>query len=104
MAVRKRFWFDSDGNRIELEGDFGGGGGGSTVLPPFKTVGGQSIIGSGDIPLPSVSGLESTSNKVTAINSSSTNAKYPSAKAVYDLVDAALGDIETALDEILGGG
>ena len=34
-----------------------------------------------------VSGLESTTNKVTAIDSTSTNAEYPSAKAVYDLVD-----------------
>ena len=34
-----------------------------------------------------VSGLESTSNKVTSIDSSSTNAEYPSAKAVYDFVD-----------------
>ncbi len=34
-----------------------------------------------------VSGLESTSNKVTSIGSSSTNTEYPSAKAVYDLVD-----------------
>ena len=38
-----------------------------------------------------VSGLESTTNKVTSIDSTSTNAEYPSAKAVYDLVD----DIET---------
>ena len=34
-----------------------------------------------------VSGLESESNKVTSISSSSTNIEYPSAKAVYDLVD-----------------
>ena len=34
-----------------------------------------------------VSGLESTTNKVTSIGSSSTNTEYPSAKAVYDLVD-----------------
>lgn len=40
-----------------------------------------------------VSGLESTTNKVTSISSSSTDAEYPSAKAVYDLVDG----IETLL-------
>lgn len=34
-----------------------------------------------------VSGLESTTNKVTSIDSSSTNTEYPSAKAVYDFVD-----------------
>lgn len=31
---------------------------------------------------------ENTSNKVTSLNSSSTNAQYPSAKAVYDLIEA----------------
>lgn len=33
-----------------------------------------------------VSGLESESNKVTSIGSSSTNVEYPSAKAVYDAI------------------
>ena len=31
---------------------------------------------------------ENTSNKVTSLNSSSTNQQYPSAKAVYDLIEA----------------
>lgn len=35
-----------------------------------------------------VSGLESTSNKVTSISSSSTNTEYPSAAAVYNAIDA----------------
>lgn len=41
-----------------------------------------------------------TSNKVTSISSSSTDAQYPSAKCVYDIV----GDIETALHTINSGG
>lgn len=43
-----------------------------------------------------ISGKENTSNKVTSISSSSTNAQYPSAKCVYDLV----GNIETLLAQI----
>ena len=46
------------------------------------------------------SSLEQNSNKVTSISSASTDVQYPSAKAVYDLVDTALGDIETLLAEI----
>lgn len=43
-----------------------------------------------------VSGLQTTSNLVTSLSSSSTDAQYPSAKCVYDLV----GDIETLLSAI----
>lgn len=39
---------------------------------------------------------ESTSNKVTSISASSTDAQYPSAKCMYDIV----GDIETLLAAI----
>lgn len=49
-----------------------------------------------DNAIPSVSGLESTSNKVTSLSSSSTDTQYPSAKCVYDLV----GNIETLLAAI----
>lgn len=42
-------------------------------------------------------GKEDSSNKVTSISSSSTDAEYPSAKCVYDAIDTALGDIETLL-------
>lgn len=34
-----------------------------------------------------VKGKEATTNKVTSITSSSTDTQYPSAKAVYDLVN-----------------
>lgn len=39
-------------------------------------------------------GLESTSNKVTIINNSSTDTQYPSAKAVYSYVTTELGKID----------
>lgn len=38
--------------------------------------------------------LEDTANKVTSITSSSTNAQYPSAKAVYDAIENAKADHE----------
>ena len=46
--------------------------------------------------IPSISGLEETSNKVTSLSSSSTDAEYPSAKCVYDII----GDIETLLQAV----
>ena len=49
-----------------------------------------------DITVPSVSGKEDTTNKVTSLSSSSTDTQYPSAKCVYDLI----GDIETLLAAI----
>ena len=53
-----------------------------------------------------ITGKESTSNKVTAISSSSTDVQYPSAKCVYDEIDGIedmIGDIDTVLDEIING-
>lgn len=38
--------------------------------------------------LPDISGKENTSNKTTSISSASTNTQYPSAKAVYDYIQA----------------
>lgn len=43
-----------------------------------------------------VTGLQTTGNKVTSLSSSSTDAQYPSAKCVYDLV----GNIEALLASI----
>ena len=43
---------------------------------------------------------QDTSNLVTSISSSSTDAQYPSAKCVYDIV----GDIESTLDAIIAQG
>ena len=45
--------------------------------------------------------VEMTSNKTTSISSSSTDTQYPSAKATYDYVDTKIGDIDTALDNII---
>lgn len=43
---------------------------------------------------------ENVSNKVTSISSSSTNAQYPSAKAVYDFIQSLDGsNIQFPLDE-----
>ena len=42
------------------------------------------------------SGTEMTSNKVTALSSSSTDTQYPSAKCVYDII----GDVESALQAL----
>lgn len=50
---------------------------------------------------------ENTSNKTTALSSSSTNTQYPSAKSVYDFVNALSGGgisdfyIDTETDEIV---
>lgn len=43
---------------------------------------------------------ESTANKVTAVNSSVTDTQYPSAKAVYNAIQTAIGSIETQLSQV----
>lgn len=48
--------------------------------------------------MPDTSGKENTSNKVTSLSAQSTDAQYPSARCVYDLV----GDVEAALAAING--
>lgn len=47
---------------------------------------------------------EDLANKVTSLTSASTNTQYPSAKAVYDYVQDAIGDIDTALQDLNSGG
>ena len=44
-------------------------------------------------------GYELVSNKVTAIDNTSTDTQYPSAKCVYDII----GDVETILADLIGG-
>jgi len=56
----------------------------------LKTINNEAITGRGNIT------AETTNNKVTSISSSSTDAQYPSAKCVYDIV----GDIESLLQEV----
>ena len=50
---------------------------------------GQALIvdADGSVVPTDISGLENSSNKVTVLNSSSTNTQYPSAKAVYDTIN-----------------
>lgn len=50
--------------------------------------------------LEKVEGHEKTSNKISAITESSTHDQYPSAKAVYDLVDAEKGPDITIVDTV----
>lgn len=69
---------------------------GAGFAPQVTNTGGF-LRGDGSWSLPS--GYELTSNKVTVINSNSTDIQYPSAKAVYDVV----GDINSVLEVILNG-
>ena len=55
--------------------------------------------GAGYITSASLANYQTTSNLVTSISSSSTNAQYPSAKCVYDIV----GNIESILQNINSG-
>ena len=80
----------------------------------IKTINNSSILGSGNISLPTktsdltndsgyitssaLSGYQTTANLVTSVSSSSTDSQYPSAKLFYDTV----GDIESAINTIRG--
>jgi len=47
-----------------------------------------------------LTGVERTANKVTAVDSSATDTQYPSAKAVYEAIQTAIGTIETQLSQV----
>lgn len=66
---------------------FNGQSGAVTYSAPVSSVNGQTGA---------VTGLQTTSNLVTSVSSASTDAQYPSAKCLYDMV----GDIETLLGAI----
>lgn len=66
---------------------FNGQSGAITYSAPVSSVNGQTGA---------VTGLQTTSNLVTSVSSSSTDSQYPSAKCLYDIV----GDIETLLASI----
>lgn len=66
---------------------FNGQSGAVTYSAPVSSVNGQTGA---------VTGLQTTSNLVTSVSSSSTDSQYPSAKCLYDMV----GDIETLLASI----
>ena len=66
---------------------FNGQSGAVTYSAPVSSVNGQTGA---------VTGLQTTSNLVTSVSSSSTDSQYPSAKCLYDLV----GDVESLLASI----
>lgn len=47
---------------------------------------------------------QQVSNKVTSLSASSTDAQYPSAKAVYTALQSALGEYVTDIASLVGGG
>jgi hypothetical protein len=47
-----------------------------------------------------ISGKENTSARVTSVTSSSDNSHYPTAKAVWDAIQTAIGTIETQLSQV----
>jgi len=63
----------------------------------LRELGGTVINNSGA--MPDLSGCELVSNKVTAVDSESTDVQYPSAKCLYDAL-ADIGDAIAALDEV----
>lgn len=66
---------------------FNGQSGAVTYSAPVSSVNGQTGA---------VTGMQTTSNLVTSVSSSSTDSQYPSAKCLYDLV----GDVESLLESI----
>lgn len=57
---------------------------------------GTTITVSNGVLSANISGKQDTSNLTTSLNAQSTDAQYPSAKCVYDLI----GNIETLLSQI----
>lgn len=66
----------------------------SITLPDGSSYGFKDAVARG-----ALEGKESVSNKTTAISSASTDAQYPSAKCVYDLV----GAVEEILHSVNNG-
>lgn len=69
---------------------FNGSTGAVTYTAPVTSVNGATGA---------VTGLQTTSNLVTSVSSSSTNAQYPSAKLFYDTI----GDVESVLQTLNSG-
>ena len=69
---------------------------GGTLYNEEETGFGWIQDGNGDSVQDILNGKEASSNKVTALSSSSTNTQYPSAKCVYDII----GDIETLINAL----
>ena len=70
-------------------------------LDTDTTLGGNSApnsVVSSQAAVKAYADTKQTSNLVTSLSSASTDAQYPSAKCVYDL----LGDVESAINTIRG--
>ena len=81
-----------------IELDAGGGGGSITVDSVMSSTSENPV--QNKVIYVALNNKQDTSNLVTSISSSSTDAQYPSAKCVYDIV----GDIESTLDAIIAQG
>ena len=79
-----------------IDNQCGGGGGSITVDDAISSTSTNPV--QNKVIYTALSGKQATSNLVTSLSSSSTDAQYPSAKCVYDIV----GDIESAINTIRG--
>ena len=61
-----------------------------------RTINGKALSSDITLETSDITNCENTTNKVTSLSSSSTDAQYPSAKCVYDLV----GDVETLINAL----
>lgn len=83
-------------NKInEVIDNQGGGGGGSITVDDAISSTSTNPV-QNKVIYTALSGKQATSNLVTSLSSSSTDAQYPSAKCVYDIV----GDIETLINAL----
>ena len=90
-STNKKIQKTKNGSTTDLV-TFGANAFNSTTIP-------TSYVSSVNGNTGSVTGMQTTSNLVTSISSSSTDTQYPSAKCVYDTI----GDIETLLTAINSG-
>lgn len=92
-----------DGTRYWKTVSGGGGASDYTELsnkPKINNVelsGNKSASDLGLLTASDINGKENSSNKVVSLSASSTDAQYPSAKCVYDIV----GDVESLLEALL---
>lgn len=77
-----------------IDNQSGGGGGSITVDDALSHTSTNPV--QNKVIYTALSGKQATSNLVTSLSSSSTDAQYPSAKCVYDIV----GDIETLINAL----
>ena len=68
----------------------------NSKVPTSRTVNGKALTSNIILTTSDISNCESTTNKVTAINSGSTDSEYPTAKCMYDII----GDVETLINAL----